>query len=504
MMADMSDGKRRGGRATRRKARENPPIHFNPTLVHGLPAYEILSVDGIERIHEAAMDLVETVGMEFHDQECLDLWRQAGAEVTGQRVRIPRELLMSLIDKVPETYTYNARNPERTIRVGGRNTAIANGYGAPFVYDFDGTRRRTTLEDTTNFFKMAHVAPSIHVSGVIPAEPQDIDIPKRHLHMVYGAIKHSDKPFMGSVTAPENAEDTVAMAKIAFGDDFVDNNTVITALINCNSPLIWDETMLGALKVYARNNQAVLCTPFVLAGASSPSSTVGGVAQLIVEALTGMALGQLIRPGSPMVFGVAIFGVSMKTGAPTFGTPEPGHMNIIVGQLARRYKVPWRSCVMWTGSKAVDAQAGYDSVFSTFPVLLGGCNYLIHGAGIMEAALSMSYAKFALDADVMNSFYRFFSGVKDDDLEEAVATVKEVGPGDHFLGTDHTRNNPFHMPQLQDDGSFEQWQAEGSEDAYTRGLKAARRMLDSYVPPAIDPGVDEALREFVHRREAEL
>lgn len=497
----MTMQKKRSGRASRRAAIENAGYAFKPTLRRGIPRYDLLSEASLDRIHDAAMSILSEVGIEFHDDESLELWKQAGANVDGQRVRMPEDILMDLIAKSPETFEYCARNPERSVTVGGDNMIFANSYGAPFVYDLDGVRRRATLEDTNNFFKLAYMSPALHVTGILPVEPQDIEIDHRHLHMLYGALKYSDKPVMGAVGSAQQAQDSIDMVKIVFGEDFVSENTVITGLCNCNSPLVWDETMLAALKTYARNNQAVLCTPFVLAGASTPASTVGGVAQLIAEGLAGIALGQLVRPGSPMILGVAIFGVSMKSGAPTFGCPEPAQMNLIVGQLARRYGVPWRSCTMWSASKAVDIQAGYDAIFSTFPVMMAGCNFMMHAAGMIEGGLALDYSKFVLDADELQSLYNFFSGVKENDLDEAIDAIREVGPANHFLGTEHTRTHRFHMPDMQDDNSFEQWEADGSLDGYARGIKVARQKLQDYKPPSMDPAIDDALLAFVRNRE---
>ncbi|MEM6987795.1 MAG: trimethylamine methyltransferase family protein, partial [Pseudomonadota bacterium] len=453
-------------------------------------------------IHQAAMQLLETTGIEFRDTVALADWKRAGADVEGQRVRIGRDMLMELISTVPSEWAYHARNPERSTRVGGRDTVFANAYGAPFVYGLDGVRRPSTLEDAHNFFKMAQMSQAMHVPGILPVEPQDVPVPQRHLELVHAALTLTDKPIKGSVLSETAARDTIDMLRIVHGETFIDENVVVAALLNCNTPLVWDETMLQSLRVYAAANQPCLLSPFVLAGASTPASPTGGVVLLIAESLAGMAYSQIIRRGSPMVLGVAIMGVSMKTGAPMMGSPEPGLMNLLVGQMARHYGVPWRSCTMWTGSKSPDLQAGFDSANTMWPVLLGGCNYVVHSAGFVEGALGVSYAKWVHDAYQLESYHRFFSGLQAENLEALLGDIGDIGPGGHFLGTDHTRENPMVMNPLQNNDSFEQWEVEGSRNADEVGRRAAKKMLDNYQRPAMDDDTAGALDEFVSRKRA--
>ena len=494
-------------RATRRKARlEAVPVML-PTLVRNIPLYEILNAEGVELIHEASMKILEEVGIEFRDDEAIDYWKQAGAAGDGYRVRIQREMLLKLVAKTPEEYTMHGRNPDRTVTVGGKNTVFAPTYGSPFVLDFDNNRRYSTLDDLHKFHKLAHMLPSLHVTGGITCEPIDVAVSKRHLRVAYSALKHSDKPFMGATTARDRAEDTVAMAKIALGDEYVDTHTVMTSVCNCNSPLVWDSTMLDAVKVYARHNQPVLLSPFVLAGASTPASTVGSVAQINAEALAGIAFAQLVRPGCPMIYGHYLATVSMQSGAPMAGTPETAWMNYMTGQMARRYKVPWRSSGMLAGSKLMDAQAAYESNMTMHACLLAGANFIFHTTGWLEAGLCASFAKFMLDAEQMEMFYRYAQGPSFDDLDEAMAALREVGPGSHYLGTAHTLSHfqsAFYIPQLLDNNSFEQWEIDGSMDANTRALNKAKTMLERYEEPAMDPAIDEALLDFMARREAVL
>jgi trimethylamine---corrinoid protein Co-methyltransferase len=498
---------RRGGREARRQARTSFQVRWLPPAERRIPLYEVLDEEQLERLHEAAMRVLEELGIEFRDDEALALWKQAGAEVSGQRVRIPRELLMGLVAKAPERFTVHARNPERNIELGSGRMAFASTYGSPFVRGLDGERRYGTMEDLRNLHKLAYLAPVLHNTGSVICEPVDVPIPKRHLHITYSAIQHSDKSFMGPVTHPSRAEDALRMAEIVFGEDFVDRNAVMIALINCNSPLVWDASMVGALRVYARKGQPVIVAPFTLAGANTPASGTATVAELAAEALSAIAYAQLERPGSPMIFGSFLASVSMKSGAPMAGTSELGLMNLMIGQLARKYRLPWRSSGMLTGSKTTDAQAAYESAFNMFPILLAGADIVMHCAGWTEAGLTASYAKFMLDAEQMEMLYRFLAGPRFEDFDEALATVRDVGPGGHFLGTAHTQahfQDAFFMADLFDNNSFEQWLADGAKDAAARGTEAARRALASYVAPPLDPAVDEALLDFIARREAEL
>ncbi|MEM9967879.1 MAG: trimethylamine methyltransferase family protein [Pseudomonadota bacterium] len=502
-MAEVRARTGRSGRAARLQARINPAPVYLSTLHRKVGPIDLLGREGVERIHNAAMQILETTGIEFRDPIAVADWKRAGANVQGDRVRIGREMLMDLISTVPSGWDYHARNPSRSIRVGGRDTVFANAYGAPFVYDLNGVRRPSTLEDAHNFFKLAQMSQAMHVPGILPVEPQDVPIPQRHLELVHAALTLTDKPIKGSVLSEIAARDTMDMLRLVHGETFVDENVVVAALLNCNTPLVWDETMLQSLRIYAAANQPCLLSPFVLAGASTPASPTGGVALLIAEALAGMAYSQIIRPGAPMVLGVAIMGVSMKTGAPMMGSPEPGLMNLLVGQMARHYGVPWRSCTMWSGAKAADLQAGFDSANTMWPVLLGGCNYVVHSAGFVEGALGVSYAKWVHDAYQLESYHRFFSGLQEENVDALLDDIEHIGPGGHFLGTDHTREHPMVMNPLQNNDSFEQWEGEGAQSAAEVGLIEASRMLAQYAKPPMPDDQAGTLAEFVARKRLE-
>ena len=473
----------------------------------GIPYLDLMTPEQVHRVHTETINLLKDKGIEFRDDESIRFWREAGAAVDGYRVRIDEDLLRHLLSSAPETYRMAARNPDRSVALGGRKQIFTPAYGAPNVMDLDGVRRSPTLADFHDFVKLAHMSPAMHMSGGVVCEPLDIPVPTRHLHMVYSLIRHSDKPFMGMVTARERAEDTVAMARILFGDDFVENNTVMTSVANCNSPFVWDQAMLDAIKVYAASNQAVLYTPFVLSGASTPASTVGSLVQINAEALAGIAFSQVIRPGVPAVYGQWIGAVSMKSGSPMAGTPEICHINLLVGQMARHYRLPWRCSGSCTSAKTMDAQAGYEAARNLYRAALAGANFILSTTGYMEGALSQSFTKFVVDAEQVEMFYKFIEGVDFGELEGALCAMEEVDPGGHYLGTRHTLENferAFIIPELMHYDSFERWEAEGRQDIGERAATKVRSMLAHYEAPELDAGIDEALRDYIERREQAL
>lgn len=498
---------RRGGGRVGRRAMRAAPVASFPTLVRKIPVYEIVPDEAVELIHRESLTILEEVGCEFRDDEAIALWKEAGADVSETRVRLDRNLVMDLVSKIPSEFTLNARNPERSVKVGGNNSIFVPMYGAPYVRDLDNNRRYGTLADLQNFHKLAYMAPALHSSSSIICEPMDIPVPKRHLHIIHSALKHSDKPFMGIVTSRERAEDTMKMAGLVFGEEFVKDNPVLVSITNCNSPLVWDATMLDAMKVYARHNQPLILAPFALCGASTSASSVGAVAQVNAEALAGLAFTQLVRPGSPQIYGQFMVTVDMKSGAPMGGTPEAAQMMYLMGALARKYKLPWRTSGFHVGSKLNDAQAGYEANMLMHAAILSGANYIWHSAGWLEAGLTCSYSKFATDCEQLVGWYKYAGGVSFDDFKDAMAAIREVGPAGHFLGTKHTLDHfesAFFMPTMMDFNSFEQWTAEGAKDHDTRGLEKARNMLADYEEPKLDIGIAEALQDFVARKERDL
>ncbi|MES9903009.1 MAG: trimethylamine methyltransferase family protein [Sedimenticola sp.] len=506
--------RRGGGRAARREESNAPAAPTAPYITRQVPCFEILNEEGLELIERNADTILEEIGIEFReDPEALDIWRQAGAEVTGERVRFPRGMCRAIIQaSAPAEFTQHARNPARSVRIGGNHTVFVPAYGPPFIHNLDEGRRYATIEDFRNFVKLAYSLPSIHHSGGTVCEPVDLPVNKRHFDMVYSHIKYSDKCFMGSVTHPERAQDTVEMCKILFGDHYIDSETgrpktITTSLINANSPMNYDATMLGAAKVYARNNQACIVTPFILAGAMSPVTVAGTAAQSLAEVLAGMAFIQLLNPGAPVIMGSFASSISMQSGAPTFGTPEPTQVLYIMAALARRLGVPFRSGGGLCASKLPDAQAASEAANTLIPSAMAGVNFVLHTAGWLEGGLAMSYEKFIMDADQAAMLEVVLKGVDLSENGQAMDAIRETGPGNHYLGSSHTQANfmtAFYRSPLADNNSFEQWHSEGGVDMAQRANVRWKKLLAEYQPPPLDPATDEALLEYINRRKAEF
>ncbi|MEQ8604272.1 MAG: trimethylamine methyltransferase family protein [Marivibrio sp.] len=496
-----------GGRAARQAKRAGAAGKAPAYISRKIGYFEVFDEEGLDLIERNADRVLKEVGIEFRgDEETLQIWRDAGADVRGERVHFEPGMLKQIIQQsAPSCITQHARNPERTVKMGDGHTVLVPAYGPPFVRCLDKGRRYATIEDFRNFVKLAYMSPGLHHSGGTLCEPVDLPVNKRHLDMVYSHLRYSDKPFMGSVTAPERAQDTVDMAKIAFGEEFVDQNCVVMNLINANSPMVWDDTMLGALKVYARNNQGCVISPFILAGAMSPVTVLGTLTQLYAEALSGMALTQLVRPGAPVIFGTFASSISMQSGAPTFGSPEPSLVLYGAAQLARRLGVPFRSGGGLCGAKISDAQAAYEAANTLQTAALGGVNFMLHTAGWLEGGLVMGYEKFVMDADQAAMIGRLLAGPDMSENGQAMDAIFEVGPGQHYLGCAHTQRNfedAFYRSPLADNNSFEQWDAEGGLDMTARANAYWKKLLQQYEAPAIDPGVLEALDAFVAERKA--
>ena len=497
--------RKRGGRAAKKKAHESPQKAETAYIIRKVPEYEILDEEGLKLIESNAEKILQEIGVEFRgDKEALDIWKKAGADIKGERVRIPIGLCKKVIkENAPSEFVQHARNPEKSVKIGGKNTVLVPAYGSPFVRDLDKGRRYATINDFQNFVKLAYSTPFLHHSGGTICEPVDLPVNKRHFDMVYSHMRYSDKPYMGSVTAPERAQDTVDMSKILFGEEFIKSNTVVISLINANSPLVWDATMIGALKIYARNNQACVVSPFCIAGAMSPVTIAATASQLYAEALSGMCFSQLVCPGAPVVFGTFSSSMSMQSGAPSFGTPEPQLVLYIVAALSRRLGVPFRSGGGLNGAKIPDAQAAYESANTLQHAMLAGVNFMLHTAGWLEGGLSMSYEKFIMDIDQAGMINSFLKGIDLSENGQGMEAIKEVGPGKHFLGCEHTQSNfksAFYRSNIADNNSFEQWEADGKMDTTQRANKIWKKMLSEYVPPKIDPAIDEALNEFIQKR----
>ena len=498
----------RRGREARKTARLLRGASSIPYITRGIPPIDLLSLETIEIIEANAETVLQEIGIEFRDYpKAHALFKAAGADSQGSRIRFPKGLARQLCKTAPAAYTQHARNPARNVEIGGKHTVFAPVYGSPFVHDIDKGRRYGTIEDFRNFVKLSYTSPWMHHSGGTVCEPVDVPVNKRHLDMIYAHMAYSDKPFMGSVTLPERAADTVAMCEILFGREFIHNHTVCTSLINANSPMVWDSTMLGAAEAYAANNQASIITPFILSGAMSPVTVAATLSQVLAEVMTGVAFTQLIRPGSPVIFGTFVSTISMQSGAPTFGTPEAAHAIFGAAQLARRMNLPFRTGGSLCASKRPDAQAAYESANTLMPTLMAGTNFVLHAAGWMEGGLASSYEKFVMDCDQLGAMHNFCQAVDISENGQGLSALREVSPGGHFLGCAHTQanfENAFYRFQLHDNNSVEQWEAEGSREMHVRANTAWKKMLADYQQPTLDQGLDEALQEFIAEKKASM
>ncbi|MCP5373807.1 MAG: trimethylamine methyltransferase family protein [Hyphomicrobiales bacterium] len=493
----------------RGRFRRGRPAPAAPAYVtRRIPTYDLLDEESLVRVEDAAETILQEVGIEIRgDDEALGLFRGAGADVDGHRMRLPRGLARSLCATAPRRFTQHARNPARTVDMGGDAVVFVPAYGSPFVHDLAGGRRYGTLADFENLVRLIYMIPTLHHSGGTVCEPVDIPVNKRHLDMVYAHLRHSDKALLGSVTTASRAADSIAMCRLVFGDERMERDCVIMGNVNANSPLVWDGEVSRVIRTYAAANQGVVVAPFILGGAMGPATTPGAVALSHAEAMVGVALTQLQRPGAPAVYGNFLSSTALRSGAPTFGTPEPALGSLVVGQLARRLGVPLRCSGAFTSSKLPDGQAMQESALSLMAAILCGGNFLFHAAGWLEGALTMGYEKLVMDADMLGAMATYLGGLTIDDDQLALDAIREVGPGGHFLGTGHTLahcGTAFWETGLADVASFEQWQDGGGKDHARRAHERWQAMLAEYQAPAMDPAVDEALRDFMDRRKAAL
>ncbi len=509
-MSDTGAGRRvrGGGGATRRAERTAVSFETAQYIQRNIPNFEILNEEALQIIEWNAETILEEIGVNFvENPAALARWRNAGADVKGERVHIPRGLARKLCSTAPATFTQHARNPARNVEIGGRNLVLAPVYGPPFVRDAEGGRRYATIADFQNFVKLGYMSKWLHHSGGTVCEPTDIAVNKRHLDMVLAHMTLSDKPYMGSVTEPSRAADTVAMSKILFGSDFVDQNTVITSLININSPMTFDGIMMGALEVYAEANQATIVSPFIVGGAMAPVTVAGTLTQVLAEVLAGVAYSQLVRPGAPVIAGAFVTSIDMNSGAPTFGTPEAAHITYGAGQLVRRLGLPYRSGGAFCGSKLPDAQAAYESANSLNMALLAGVNFMLHACGWLEGGLVSSYEKFVMDADQLGTLHHLAQGIHMDTNGQAMDAIREVGPGGHYLGCEHTQANfktAFWRSDLFDYKPFETWAEDGARDTQALATERVKKMLGDYVQPSLDEARQEELEAYVATKKASM
>ncbi len=497
---------RGGGGAARRAERTAVRMDVAKYIERNIPNFEILNDEALSIIEANAETVLEEIGVAFVDNpKALERWRAAGADVTGERVRLPKGLARKLCATAPASYVQHARNPERSVVMGGRNLVLAPVYGPPFVRDAVGGRRYATMDDFRKFVKLTYMSKWLHHSGGTVCEPTDVAVNKRHLDMLLAHMTLSDKPFMGSVTEPSRAQDSVDMCKILFGEDFVAENTVMTSLVNINSPLTFDSTMMGALEIYAENNQASIISPFIVGGAMAPVSVAGTLTQVTAEVLAGVAYSQLVRPGSPVIAGAFVTSIDMNSGAPTFGTPEAAHITYGMGQIARRLGLPYRSAGSFCGSKLPDAQAAYETANSLNVGLLSGVNFMLHAAGWLEGGLVASFEKFVLDADQLGTLHHIARGIDVSEDAQAMDAIREVGPGGHYLGCAHTQANfkeAFWRTDVLDYKPFETWSEEGARDSVALAGARVDKLLGDYQTPPMDPATREALEAYVAEKKA--
>jgi trimethylamine--corrinoid protein Co-methyltransferase len=489
--------------------RATPAANRAPYIRRRLGTFNVLDEEGLSLIEQNADTLLQEIGMEFRgDPEVLAILKDGGADVKGERVRFEPGMCRKIIRATaPASFRQHARNPANTVVLGGDNTVLCPSWGPPFIHDLDEGRRYATLSDFHRLVKLHQMIPALHHSGGVVCEPVDLPANKRHLDMLYAHIRYSDRPFMGAFLGAERAEDAVALAKILFGEAFVAENAVLYNVSNTNAPLVLDAAMSGSLKVYARNNQPVACTPWTLAGAMSPCTVAGTLAQVLAEALGTLCLLQLINPGAPCLMGSFASTISMQSGAPTFGTPEAAKMVLASGQLARRLGVPFHTVGTLSASKLPDAQSQQEGTWGLMMALLAGANFINHATGWLEGGLVTGFEKTVIDADVCGKVAAFFQGIDLSDNAQAMDAIRAVGPGAHFLGSDHTQSNflsAFYRSTSSDNQPYERWAADGGFDAAKRANAEWKRLLASYEDPGLDPAIDEALNDYIARRKASM
>ncbi len=509
--APQKRARRRGGSIAKRKIRTRKiPLHESqPFIQRKVGRFSLLDEESLLLVEANADRILAEIGMDFRDDpETLQIFRAAGCRISGDRVRFEPGFCRSIVSaSAPSQFMQHARNPAKSVIVGGNNSLFCPSYGPAFVHDMDNGRRYGTIEDFENLTRLHYLLEGIHHSGGVVCEPVDLPVAERHLFMARAHLTLNDKPFMGAVTSGNRAEDTVDMARIVFGSEFVEQYCCLYSVINTNAPLVLDSTMLSALKVYARANQAVAVSPFVLGGAMSPVSVAATLAQVLAEVLAGLCLIQLIRPGAPSAFGTFFSPISLQSGAPTFGGPEGMQFQMCARALADRLGVPFHSVGALTASKVPDAQAASESATQLIASFLAGTHFIIHATGCLEGLLTTGYEKTVMDADLCSKLAAFAKNVSLSEESQAWDAFQEVGPGQHFLGSSHTRRNfekAFFQSSLADNRTYEQWTADGAHWEHQRANRLWKALLEDFEPPGMNEGVRNELDEFILRRQKEL
>ena len=472
-----------------------------------MPRYEVLSEDAMAQLDQGWRRIVTEIGVEFLSDRALGLFRDAGQKVEDNTVFLDPDFVLEQVAKAPGEFDVQARNPEHSIHIGGDHMAFGAVYGPPFVRQGD-VRRDGTMDDFRNFTRLAQTYPVLDSAGGVVCEPNDTPLDSRHLDMTYALQTLTDKVYMGNVVSGVNARDTIAMSEILFGSrEAIEETPATISLINCNSPLRWDDRMLEAQFEYTSANQPVVLTPFLLMGAMSPVTIPAALVQQIAEALSGITLSQLIRPGAPVIFGSFLSNIDMQSGSPTFGTPESGLGLLYTGQIARHFGLPFRTGGGLTSSQVPDAQAGYEALMTMLPTFLAGANWVMHSAGWLEGGLVAGYEKFVMDVEILQMMQAEFRPLEIDEGSLAFDAHTEVGHGGHFLGAMHTMERfrtCFYRPLLSSSENYERWMRGVGVDAAGRARKIYQDALEAYEPPPLDDAVRQELEEYVVRRRAEL
>lgn len=499
---------RRGGAGAGGGAEPNAHLRV-PWITRRIPTYDLLDEESLVRIEQTADRILAEIGMEFReDAETVRLFREAGGEVRELskdvwNIRFEPGMIREILRTAPSRFTQHARNPANSVEIGGDAVVFAPSYGSPFVMDLDRGRRYGTIEDFRNFVKLGQSSPWLHHSGGTICEPTDVPVNKRHLDMVYAHIRYSDRAFLGSITAPERAADSIEMCRILFGADFVDENCVIMGNFNTTSPLVLDGVTTAGIRTYAAAGQGSIHLPFLLGGAVSPLTMAGSVAQCLAESMTSCALTQLVRPGSPAVLASFQSTMSLRSGSPTFGTPEAALGSLVMGQLARRLNLPLRCAGNFTNSKLPDAQAMSQALMSMLSAVQCGANYVLHSAGFLDGLLSMSYEKFVIDSDLCGALHAYMRGLDVNENTLGFDALAELGPGQHLFSTAHTLRHyqtAYWDSALDDNQPWETWDEQGGIDMAMRANQRWKKLLSEYEAPPLDEGIDEGLKDFIAKR----
>jgi trimethylamine--corrinoid protein Co-methyltransferase len=509
-MTDSRAERRLQARAARRRERTQIPLLTQPFRQprNPLPPLEMLDAEQVEQLHTASLDILENVGVNFQDAEALSLWQRAGAKVerAAQHVWPDRGLVMELVKKAPRSFTWRARNPERNVVIGENALAFGPCGGMAYVSDLDRGRRNGTQADFEDFVRLGHMAPQLHFAGWDQVTAHDIPVSVRHLYRLRAGFTLSDKAVSESAHGRVITHDNLEMCRLVYGE-FENGGPVIGDVINASSPLRFDQRMLGGLITYARAGQVTYITPFILAGAMGPITVAGALAQQNAEALAGVALTQLVRPGAPVMMGGFTTNADMKSGSPAFGTPEGAWALLAGAQLARFYGLPYRGSGSLTSSAVPDAQAAYETQWTLWPAVMARSNLIMHACGWLEGGLTASFEKFIMDLESLAQVQHFLNGFAINADTLALEMIHEVGAGGHHLGTAHTQARfatEFFASTLGDRLAFETWEAAGAWAAPQRANAVWKEMLAAYEPPPLDIALKDALDDYVARREREL